>query len=176
MTPVSLYDLRTSVAHGGVIRGYGFLLRLRAQWLLDRYHDDETLGLRHAVKALALCLRAIKCAERSLSSSETSFFSEDMHAGLEKRFAEYWSEYQSDVVETPSRLHSELFENLEYINSNPPSDCRDVGMEIHALLRLYLRDRYGQAIMEPLVGQRVHSHELQLVVARFEQIVHSHAA
>lgn len=145
LVPQYLYDLEDSLAHGGPIRACGYLLRRRAEFLLDR--KDEPIGLRRAIHSVALIevlYRAIEDVpglfSRELKDRLKARTTNMRLQAHEARFAD--SDWWRGLDREASRR--ELRSNLDRLLADPVTLCLAIGIEVHALFDIMMSTRYRE--------------------------------
>jgi hypothetical protein len=150
--PSHLYDLKDSLAHGGLLRAAGYLMRLRIEYLLaieERLRQpEEAPGIRRAMHAGALVSVVIGSYQGPDKRGDGFFYKELADALMarlvalkatlgsqEKHFANpsWWRNLDKHEA------REELRANLERLMCDPETECLHVGIELQVLLDLFMR-------------------------------------
>lgn len=150
--PDHLYDLKTSLAHGGPIRAIGYLQRLRAEYLLAQ--PEGALGRRRALHAVALLECVWKAHQQDFT---TGYFHKELKEQVDRALKtahlqpeeshfndlNWWGAlHDKEAVRQESRSNLERLVNGE---RDGVTECIKVGIEIHVLTNLLMRWREGDA-------------------------------
>ncbi len=170
--PESLYDPADSLTHG-VIRSCGYLLRLRMEYLLERF--DEPVGLRRATHVGAL-IEVVYISHQV--NFTTGFFSKELKEELdhaletahlqdqEQHFAklEWWNKLDRE------KAREELASNLDRLIADDVTTCLRIGIEMHVLFDIRMHTAYTdyRSVITP--ERKKKSQALRESIERFEKM------